>query len=832
MGLLLTGASEPSGFDSQHSHGGSMSFSNFATSLGLFLGCCIFSATVYAAPDDPLDFTHEIVPLLRRHCGKCHTGARKQGGFSFDTRRSLLLGGESGAAVKLGDSSQSALIERITSRDADLQMPPEGPRLSDAEVALIRRWIDSGLVWDDGFAFAKSNYEAPLLPRQVALPPARPGRDNPIDRLVDAHPNQPAPRAGISDREFARRVSLDLTGLLPTPEQLHEFLSNPPTTRRQKFIDDLLDNPIAYADHWLTFWNDLLRNDYTGTGFITGGRKQITSWLHASLVANKPYDVMVRELISPTAESEGFIQGIRWRGEVSASQTNEIQFAQSISQAFLGINMKCASCHDSFIDRWKLQEAYGLAAIYADAPLPIFRCDKPTGEVAQPSWLFPELGQVDPQAPKPQRLQQLANLLTHPQNGRLSRSIVNRLWHRLMGLGLVHPVDALNTEPRDADLLDYLAWDFSQHGYNLKHTLRLIATSATYQQQIPVEASPDGEHWQDLSPIPRRLTAEQFVDAVWQLTGSQPAKADAVVARRTESRNAGPRPQARWIWTTDQKQAAAPGGESATFEVSFNLPALPEVAAAALTCDNDYVLTVNGRRIAADGNWETVEIVSLADSLRVGKNTIRIVAKNGGEGPNPAGLLFVGQIRMSDQPPLTMATGPEWRWTRQMPDGEGNFAAEPADWQPAAVLTEPTVWAGRIGETPWQGVEEALDPQRARVRAALVKADELMRALGRPNRDQIVTSRPTQFTTLEALELANGESLKAMLESGAQRLAKRFAERPAELVEWLYTFGTSHPPSEQSREAALRFLGTTPQAPEVEDLLWSLVLQPDFLHVR
>lgn len=809
-----------------------MSHSTLVTALAGFLGCWFFGVTALAAPDDPLDFTHEIVPLLRKHCAKCHTGARKQGGFSFDTRRSLIQGGESGVSVAVGDSSKSPLVERIISRDSDLQMPPEGPRLTDAEVSLIRRWIDSGLPWDDGFAFAKSNYEAPLLPREVQLPEAKPGRDHPIDRLVDAHPNQPAPRAGISDREFARRVSLDLTGLLPTPEQLRDFLDHPPQTRRQQLIDSLLDNSIAYADHWLTFWNDMLRNDYTGTGFITGGRKQITSWLHASLVANKPYDTMVRELISPTPESEGFIQGIRWRGEVSASQTNEIQFAQSISQAFLGINLKCASCHDSFIDRWKLQEAYGLAAIYADAPLPVFRCDKPTGEVAQPAWLFPELGKVDPQAPKAERLRQLANLLTHPQNGRLSRSIVNRLWHRLMGLGLVHPVDALNTEPRDSNLLDYLAWDFSQHGYDLKHTLRLIATSATYQQEIPAESSPDGDNWQDLSPIPRRMTAEQFVDAVWQLTGSQPAKADAVVTRRVVSGNPASRPQARWIWTNDQNQSASPGGETATFEVSFKLPVLPQDAAIALTCDNDYVLFVNGRRIAADANWETVEVVSPVEFLRAGDNTLRIVAKNGGEGPNPAGLLVVGQIRIPGQPLITITTGPDWRWTRRVPDGEGEFSADPQDWAPAVTLDEPTVWSGRIGDTPSQALEEALDPQRARVRAALVKADELMRALGRPNRDQIVTSRPTQFTTLEALELANGDALKAMLEAGAQRLARRFAERPAELVDWLYTFGTSHPPSDHTREAALQFLGKTPQAPDVEDLLWSLVLQPEFLHVR
>ena len=106
---------------------------------------------------------------------------------------------------------------------------------------------------------------------------------------------------------------------------------------------------------------------------------------------------------------------------MSAGQTVEIQFAQSITQSFLGINLKCASCHDSFIDRWTLEEAYSLAAVYAEQPLEINRCDKPTGEIAQPAWLFPELGQVDPNAPRNQRLQQLADLMTSPDNGQRHR---------------------------------------------------------------------------------------------------------------------------------------------------------------------------------------------------------------------------------------------------------------------------------------------------------------------------------------------------------------------------------------------------------------------------
>ena len=110
---------------------------------------------------------------------------------------------------------------------------------------------------------------------------------------------------------------------------------------------------------------------------------------------------------------------------MSAGQTVEIQFAQNLGQSLLGINLKCASCHDSFIDRWKLTDSYGLAAIYSDHPLEIHRCDKPTGKMATASWLFPEIGNIDPKAPQPERLKRLAALMTHPDNGRFTRAIVN-----------------------------------------------------------------------------------------------------------------------------------------------------------------------------------------------------------------------------------------------------------------------------------------------------------------------------------------------------------------------------------------------------------------------
>jgi len=349
-----------------------------------------------------VDFSHQIVPILREHCAECHAGDKKKGGFSFNDRKSLLEGGEDGAVVVSGKSAESAMIKAILSADPDDQMPPKGKRVPPEHIALLKLWVDEGLAWEEGFAFKKPAYEPPLKPRMPVLPAIVEGRSNPIDRILDQYLDQkklPRP-AATDDATFVRRAFLDLIGLLPSPKDLEAFTKDTSADKRARLIESLLKRDMDYTEHWLTFWNDLLRNDYGGTGFVTGGRKQISNWLYHALITNMPFDQFVRELIAPpNDESRGFIDGIKWRGDVSAGQTVEIQFAQSVSQSFLGINMKCASCHDSFIDRWKLSEAYGLAAIYSSRPLEINRCDKPIGQQAVASWLFPEIGQIDPKQP-------------------------------------------------------------------------------------------------------------------------------------------------------------------------------------------------------------------------------------------------------------------------------------------------------------------------------------------------------------------------------------------------------------------------------------------------
>lgn len=623
----------------------------------LFLAILIIGSGVLAGPssaaDQPIDFAHDILPILRDRCAKCHTGETRKGGVSIETREAVL---ESGIAV-VGESAESTLIERITSDDPELRMPLEDEQLSEKEIVLLRRWIDGGMQWQEGFSFAPVEYVPPLEPRRPKLPDVD-GVEHPIDRLLAAYFNQheiefPPP---ADDAVFVRRAYLDLIGLLPTPSQVDAFVHSNDADKHKALILELLNDERAFAEHWFTFWNDLLRNDYTGTGYIDGGRKQITRWLYQSLLENKPYDQFVHELLSPSEESEGFIRGIKWRGNVNASQQREVQFAQTTSQVFLGINMKCASCHDSFIDHWKLADAYGLAAIISDEPLEMHRCDKPTGVISEAKFIFPELGSVDPSASKEDRLDQFAKLMTHQSNGRFARTIVNRLWHRLMGRGIVHPVDVMSNRPWDEDLLDYLGSHLADNEYDLKSTLELIGTSRIYRAQVIAEESEPTEGGYVFRGLHgKRMTAEQFMDAVWSITD-------------------------RW----------------------------PDEAAA------DF---------------------------------------------------------------------------------------------------------GDRGETP--------------VRAALVHSDLLMRSLGRPNREQVVTTRPEELTTLQALDLSNGEILSETLQRGAANLLKKYeGESAGQLGERIFRRALGRVPDAAERSLAVEITAEPPNQDGVADLLWAVFMLPEFQIIR
>ncbi|WP_342667607.1 DUF1549 domain-containing protein [Algoriphagus vanfongensis] len=610
-----------------------------------------------------VELVTNVRSIFAHNCYKCHSGAKIEGELRLDEKEFIFAGGESGPIFQAGNPANSDLIRRISlSKSHKDVMPSKGKLLSKEEIQVLTIWVEKGAPWPDKADNFSVYRVADLAPRKPNLPPAKNGLSNPIDRLVDRYFEEHAIQwtEDIDERTFLRRAYLDIIGLVPSPEELEEFENSPETNKREVWVEKLLSQKDDYSQHWLTFWNDALRNDYTGTGYITGGRFAITDWIYNSLRENKPYDLFVKELLNPTEKSKGFIEGIRWRGTVNASQRTEMQAAQNVGQVILGLNLKCASCHDSFISDWKLEESYAFANIFADSTLEISRCEKPTGKMAQTKILWEELGEIDSLATKAEKLQQLADQLVQPKNGRLSRTIVNRIWKQMMGRGIVEPVDEMDNEPWSQDLLDWLASDFTDNGYDIKRLIKQIATSKIYQSQsIPVPSSDFllAEDYLFEGMIRRRMTAEQFSDAVSLL--------------------------------------AAPLFDST--EVKFK---------------------------------------------------------------------------------------------------------------------------------PYELIPEA-SQNRGFARASLVANNEFLKALGRPTREIVSTSRDSQASLLQALELSNGDKLNSALQKGAETWIATYPDSE-KLTRELFAKAVLREPNAREMEVAMQTFGEKPAPPEVQDFLWALFLSPEF----
>jgi mono/diheme cytochrome c family protein len=601
-----------------------------------------------------IDFAHDVMPIFKESCVQCHANGKSKGGLKMDTREALLKGGESGPSIIEGNSAKSLTIQLVAGADEERIMPAKGKKLTPEQIGVLRAWIDQGAAWPKELSLGSQWKSAPVEPRRPEIPVAAPGSGltNPIDLILQPYfaQHKITPGKAVDDRVYARRVYLDIVGLVPPPAEMEAFVADQSSDKRAALVRKLLADKPNYAAHWMTFWNDALRNDYKGTGYIDGGRKYITQWLYDALTTNKPYNAFVRDLVTGENGAAGFTGGIIWRGVVNASQTREMQAAQNISQVLMGVNMKCASCHDSFISDWKLDDAYGLAGIYADGALDMAQCEKPLGKVAKLKFLYPQLGEIDATKPKEERVKQLAEIMTSERNGRLTRTIVNRVWQRMLGRGFVEPADEMDNEPWDADLLDALAVRFAEDGYDVQKLIELIATSRAYQLPAVVATEENAEDYVFAGPGIKRMSAEQFVDAVVALTGAK----------------------------LDVKPSKLEGA------------------------------------------------------------------------PN---------------------------------------------------------------------------------RAVMTLANELTVALGRPNREQVVTNRPSAATTLQALELTNGPTLTAMLQKSAKKMSKESTDGKA-LIEGLYAKAVGRPPTAQELALAQAVVGDKPQTEGVEDFLWVMVMLPEFQLIR
>jgi cytochrome c553 len=760
------------------------------------------------AASGTVDFKRDVQPIIEKSCVKCHGRGRDKGGFVVDTRESILKGGDSGPAVVEGQSEESLLIELVSGLDPDNVMPAKGTKLTAKEVGLLRAWIDQGLKWDSTVTFAK---KAPvnLHPRKVELPK---GKENPVDRLMAGYLKEHGVKAmrPVEDRLFARRVYLDVIGLLPTVEELDRFVANRSANKRAELVRELLGRKNDYAQHWMTFWNDMLRNDYRGTGYIDGGRKQITSWLYSALANNMPFDRFVAELINPTPASEGFVKGIVWRGVVNASQTPEMQAAQNISQVFMGVNLKCASCHDSFINDWKLADAYGLASVYSEKPLELVECDKAMGKTALANFIYPELGMIDATAPKGERVKRLAEIITSPEDGRLSRTIVNRLWAQFFGRGLVEPVDEMENPAWNQELLDWLAADLVDHKYDLKRTIEIMLTSRAYQ--MPAVAA--GKEFVFRGPQVRRLSAEQFLDAIGTITGVWNGDAVPEISFVGAS-DVQHDLSAKWIWSTTNAAARAEA-KTVTFKKSFELTEDATEARVVMTCDNAFKLRVNGQEAGSSKDFTRPKAIDIRKFLKRGKNELIVEATNDQGSPgradvdqsNPAGLF--GHVRLRTKAQV-LDFGTDATWI-----GESE--------QAALELGDANMGPWNLGQKLARLV--ANQEYAANCRAVLANADPLMIALGRPNREQVITTRASAATTLQALELTNGKTLATRMKEGAENLA--LEKDTKKVVEKIYLSALGRKPTSQEFAVANELV----HGEGVEDLLWAVCMLPEFQLIR
>ena len=651
-----------------------------------------------------VDYQRDIHAIFAAHCLACHNADKRSGGLSLGTYPDIMAGGRSGAALKPGSSGQSLLVRRILG-EVQPAMPLGGDPVASAEIATLRKWIDEGARPTPTSAMAKARWEPPLALREPVVPSARwPGWSQPLDRFTAAYlaKHGAAPPTLVGSAEFARRAYLDIWGLLPTPEETRSFVSSADPQKRGKLVAQLLDNPTRYSENWISYWNDLLRND-EGVAYISeiARRKSITPWLLEALEKNKPYNQMVRELLNPTVASDpdGFLMGVNWRGTVSASQTPPLQASQNAAQIFLGINFKCNSCHDSFISKWKLKDAYALAAYFsAEEKLQLYRCD-----VAQPNqfasagFLYPELNRPARSESILDRRAAIAEIFTDPRNGRVPRTLVNRIWERLMGRGFVADVDDLDGEPWSPELLDYLASDFVKSGYDIKRLIATIVTSKTYQMRAV--ARPDGPpaHYAFRGPELRRLTAEQFADAIASVTG------DWHVGR---PRPAPPNPVA----------VAAAATAAATTNAAL---ANANVAGIVLAPDGSKLPGVfSGAPLDTEQNLTINQVLTKTATEIAASRAAAAVAAAAGRGAPPT---------------------------------------------PAPAPPPPPVTPG-IYSREWR-----------------IAASNLTRALGRPIRDQVYTTRDTLANSMQAVELVNGETLNHWIWRGAQKMLGDLPPEPISL---------------------------------------------------
>jgi hypothetical protein len=472
-----------------------------------FLAARMEEALAAGKPDaKTVEFHERVLPILRENCFRCH-GDKERGGLRLNSLATALRGGDSGEpALVPGKPGDSELLRRVTAGEGE-RMPPQGAPLKAEDVAILTRWIEGGAAWPD----------APIRPEEVT----------------------PAPLVG--DAAFLRRVYLDTVGVPPTAAEARAFLADRSPGQRARLIDGLLADP-RWADHWVGYWQDALAENPSLVKPTLNNSGPFRYFLHDALVDNVPMDRFVSELVAMRGSvEEGGSAGF------ALAADNDVPMAAKahiLAGAFLAVEMQCARCHDSPYHATTQKDLFSLAAMLERKPITLpatsavpkaffekkgreslIRASLKPGQKIEPVWPFADIAPselpremlADEQDPR----LRLAAAITAPENSRFARVVVNRLWQRFLGAGMVEPVhDWEGRRPSHEALLDWLANELVANEYNLKHVARLILNSHAYQREaVGRNAAAEPRRRFFAAPDRRRLTAEQVVDSLYAAAG-------------------------------------------------------------------------------------------------------------------------------------------------------------------------------------------------------------------------------------------------------------------------------------------------------------------------
>ncbi len=536
----------------------------------------LFFTILLPGKAEPLDFGRDVRPILSDRCFACHgqDSNKREGELRLDQRDAALKGGDSGPAIVPGDPDTSEIIKRILSDDRTELMPPPKAKkpLTEEQKEILIRWVKEGAIYKNHWSFEpiKNDTQPQFATKNWPR--------TPVDRFVlsqlEAKKIQPAPEA---DRAaFLRRVTLDLTGLPPTPEETQAFLADSSADAHTKVVDRLLKSN-DYAERMTAVWLDNARYA-DSNGYQFDNRRTMWPWRDWVIEAfrrNMPYDRFVTEqlagdlLENPTQLqliATGFHRnhGYSIEGGINDEEYRVMYANDKTATAgtlFLGLTMDCCRCHDHKYDPISIQEYYSFYAFFntsaevgapgekgrkemASAPFvkvgddpatatrAMIMAEKPRETFVLQKGLFDQPGEkVEPCTPRmlpafegyPQNRLGLAKWLTAPENPLFARVTVNRIWQQFFGMGLVKTADNFGLQgemPSHPELLDWLAEDFRTSGWDMHHLIRNIVLSATYRQDSRFRRELDDAENRLLARGPSfRLPAETIRDQALAASG-------------------------------------------------------------------------------------------------------------------------------------------------------------------------------------------------------------------------------------------------------------------------------------------------------------------------